>query len=101
MIQESLVHLNDKWDDVHPDAWCKILYLEKDKVVQKFYILEREVTIDGKVGSEFDGERYLFSHEPLVSFRRNKIKYMREHLENLILLKNFISIFLFHRKVVK
>jgi hypothetical protein len=40
-----------------PDAWCKIIYLERDKVVQKFYILEREVTIDGKVGSKFDGER--------------------------------------------
>ena len=57
VIQESLVHLYRKWDSVDPDAWCKILYLEKDKVVQKFYILEREVTIDGKVGSEFDGER--------------------------------------------
>lgn len=59
--QESLVHLYHKWDSIDPDAWCKIIYLEKDKVVQKFYILEREVTIDGKVGSEFDGERYEIS----------------------------------------
>ncbi|XP_022286281.2 unconventional myosin-Ic-like [Crassostrea virginica] len=62
IIEESLVHLYRKWDSVDPDAWCKILYLEKDKVVQKFYILEREVTIDGKVGSEFDGERISLSY---------------------------------------
>lgn len=57
LIQESLAHLYAKWNYVDPDAWCKIVYLERDRIVQKFYILEREVTIDGKVGSEFDGER--------------------------------------------
>ncbi|XP_048728480.2 myosin-IIIb-like isoform X2 [Ostrea edulis] len=61
IVEESLVHLYHKWDSIDPDAWCKIIYLEKDKVVQKFYILEREVTIDGKVGSEFDGERISLS----------------------------------------
>lgn len=62
IIQESLAHLYAKWKSVDPDAWCKIVYLERDRIVQKFYILEREVTIDGKVGSEFDGERISLSY---------------------------------------
>lgn len=62
IIQESLAHLYAKWNYVDPDAWCKIVYLERDRIVQKFYILEREVTIDGKVGSEFDGERISLSY---------------------------------------
>lgn len=62
ILQESLAHLYAKWNYVDPDAWCKIVYLERDRIVQKFYILEREVTIDGKVGSEFDGERISLSY---------------------------------------
>ncbi|XP_061181361.1 myosin-IIIa-like [Saccostrea echinata] len=62
IAEESLTHLYKKWHSVDPDAWCKIIYLERDKIVQKFYILEREVTIDGKTGSEFDGERISLSY---------------------------------------
>ncbi|XP_062566221.1 myosin-IIIa-like [Saccostrea cucullata] len=62
IAEESLSHLYKKWHSVDPDAWCKIIYLERDKIVQKFYILEREVTIDGRPGSEFDGERISLSY---------------------------------------
>ncbi|KAK3088133.1 hypothetical protein FSP39_015166 [Pinctada imbricata] len=56
IYQECLSQVVQKKKSLDPDAWCKIIYMEYDRVVAKFYILEREVTIDGSY-EEFDGER--------------------------------------------
>lgn len=45
-----------KIHDIDHDVWCKVHYMEYDRTVAKFYILDREVTIDGSY-EEFDGER--------------------------------------------
>ena len=37
-IQAAVGHVVQKFQDVDPDLWCKILYIEYDKNVAKFYI---------------------------------------------------------------
>ncbi|XP_060063803.1 myosin-IIIb-like [Ylistrum balloti] len=56
LYQNHLNQLLQKWGELDPDIWCKILYMEYDRPVAKFYILDREVSIDMSY-EEFDGER--------------------------------------------
>ncbi|XP_033726689.1 LOW QUALITY PROTEIN: myosin-IIIb-like [Pecten maximus] len=56
LYQNHLNQLLQKWGELDPDIWCKILYMEYDRPVAKFYILDREVKIDMSY-EEFDGER--------------------------------------------
>ncbi|XP_069107023.1 myosin-IIIb-like [Argopecten irradians] len=56
LYQNHLNQLLQKWGNLDPDIWCKILYMEYDRPVAKFYILDREVKIDMSY-EEFDGER--------------------------------------------
>ncbi|OWF39552.1 myosin-IIIb-like [Mizuhopecten yessoensis] len=56
VYQNHLNQLLQKWGELDPDIWCKILYMEYDRPVAKFYILDREVNIDMSY-EEFDGER--------------------------------------------
>ena len=46
----------EKFQDIDPDVWCKILYMEYGKTVAKFYICDKEVVIDGSK-EEFTGQR--------------------------------------------
>ncbi|KAL3892185.1 hypothetical protein ACJMK2_004419 [Sinanodonta woodiana] len=53
--QSILDQIMDKWDEIEPDVWCKINYMEYDKIIGKFYIFDRQVTINGSY-DEFDGK---------------------------------------------
>ena len=53
MAVNQVVH---KFQDIDPDVWCKILYMEYGKIVAKFYICDKEVVIDGST-QEFTGQR--------------------------------------------
>ena len=55
-IQAAVGQVVQKFQDIDPDVWCKILYLEYDKVVAKFYICDKEVVIDGST-DEFTGQK--------------------------------------------
>ncbi|KAK3584648.1 hypothetical protein CHS0354_003935 [Potamilus streckersoni] len=50
-----LSQIMDKWHEIEPDVWCKINYMEYDKLIGKFYIFDRQVTINGGY-DEFDGK---------------------------------------------
>ncbi|KAJ8313848.1 hypothetical protein KUTeg_008409 [Tegillarca granosa] len=45
----------NKLQNIENDVWCKLIYMEYYKPVAKFYIVEREITVDGHY-DEFDGE---------------------------------------------
>lgn len=47
-----------KWSQIPSDAWCKIIYMEYNKPVAKFYIMDKDVIIDGSYES-FEGEKYV------------------------------------------
>ena len=49
----------EKFHDIDPDVWCKILYMEYGQTVAKFYICDKEVVIDGST-EEFTGRRLVY-----------------------------------------
>lgn len=53
--QHILHQVDTRLHDLDPDVWCKIFYMEYGKPVAKFYICDREVTIDGST-EEFTGK---------------------------------------------
>ena len=56
LLQVAVNQVVQKFQDIDPDVWCKILYMEYDKTVAKFYICDKEVVIDGST-DEFTGHK--------------------------------------------
>lgn len=56
LYQNQLRQVTSKWSEIPHDAWCKIVYMEYNKPVAKFYIVDKEVIIDGSFES-FEGEK--------------------------------------------
>lgn len=54
--QAAVSQVVEKFQDIDPDVWCKILYMEYGKTVAKFYICDKEVVIDGS-REEFTGHK--------------------------------------------
>jgi len=46
----------EKMNDLDPDVWCKLFYMEYDRQIAKFYLCDKEVVIDGS-SDEFDGRK--------------------------------------------
>ena len=55
-FQNQIQQIMNKWSEIPGDAWCKIVYMEYAKPVAKFYIVDRDVIIDGSYES-FEGEK--------------------------------------------
>lgn len=56
LYQNQMRQILAKWKEIPHDAWCKIVYMEYTKPVAKFYIVDRDVMIDGTYES-FEGEK--------------------------------------------
>lgn len=56
LYQNQIRQIMAKWTEIPHDAWCKIIYMEYNKPVAKFYIVDRDVIIDGSYES-FEGDK--------------------------------------------
>ncbi|XP_052761642.1 myosin-IIIb-like isoform X2 [Mya arenaria] len=45
----------ERLDDLDPDVWCKMFYMEYNRPVAKFYLCDKVFTVDGSF-EEFDGK---------------------------------------------
>lgn len=55
-LQHLISDAMAKRSGLDPDIWCKIIYMEKEQGIAKFYVREEELTIDGSF-IEYDGIR--------------------------------------------
>ncbi|KAL4217849.1 hypothetical protein ACF0H5_022588 [Mactra antiquata] len=52
--QYILKQVLDRYNELDPDVWCKVFYMEYDQPVAKFYVCDKEITVDGSM-TEFNG----------------------------------------------
>ncbi|XP_013418100.1 myosin-IIIb isoform X2 [Lingula anatina] len=81
IVEDSL----QKRSSLEPDIWCKLVYMEREQGIAKFYVREPQFTVDGS-DHEYDGQKLglaVFENP----FRDDKTAKVREHIGKGVLIK--------------